>query len=301
MRMASTKTAETAQAQAQAQVANAKRGERAARRTAARADALSVLPVCAEEKKNKELLEKELEAVRGELAAARRELAAINSASGAKRKACEIGGDDEAAERGPDEGRYGPTGRASRRSFYAYGEPQGRYASSFGYDSVPEVSAAEFEEAMARLPAPLVVGARREVLRGLAHPTSEDVAEMIYFPTDWGLGAELNDLVEGSSMRMVRGKMIHVVTGSAVPKFDAAMEAMDMVRFEFDVRWCSGADWAPEPFEEYVTERLWVWESSRVAVNLRALVEAAEAKAAALASPPCSPMYEPSAPCYGDA
>ena len=65
-----------------------------------------------------------------------------------------------------------------------------------------------------------------------------------------------------------------------------------MVRFEFDVRWSSDVDYPGDPFEQYTTERLWVWERSRVAVNLRALVEAAEAKAAALASPPCSPSYE---------
>ena len=129
--MASTKTVETAQAQAQAQaqVANAKRGERAEIRRA--------------EKAERALMEKQ-----GELEALQRELAELREASGAKRskrKACEIGGDDEgygAVE--PDEGRYG---RCSR-SFYAYGEPQGRYARAFGYASVPGVDADEFEEAM---------------------------------------------------------------------------------------------------------------------------------------------------------
>ena len=281
--MASTKTVETAQAQAQ--VANARRGERAEIRRAERAE--------------RALMEKQ-----AELEALQRELAELREASGAKRtklskrKACAIGGDEDALE--PDEALEGPYGSRCR-SFYAYGEPQGRYGRLFGHDNVPQVDAADFEEAMSRLSPPLVVGARREVLRGLAHPTHKDVAEKIYFPTDWELGGDLKDLVEGSSMRAVRGDLIHVVTGYDVPKFDAAMGAMDMVRFEFDVRWCSKPDDPREPYEEYTTERVWVGDQSRVAVNLRALVRAAEAKAAALASPPCSPMYEPSAPCYGDA
>ena len=277
--MASTKTVETAQAQV---VENARRGERAARRMAARADDSVVLPVRAEKKKN-ELLEKELEAARGELKALREEM---ERASSVKRKAT-----DEALE--------GPYGRRCR-SFYAYGEPQGRYARLFGHDNVPQADAADFKEAMDRLSPPLVVGARREVPNGLAEPTHKDVEEKIYFPTDWELSDALKDLVEGSSMREVRGNLIHVVTGSDVPKFDAAMGAMEMERFQFDLRWCSKPDYMGEPFEEYTTERVWVWDQSRVAVNLRALVRAAEAKAAALASPPCSPMYEPSAPCYGD-
>jgi len=159
---------------------------------------------------------------------------------------------------------------------YSAGEAPGRYA---GISEVPET---EYNEATAGLKDPRVVRVRREVPRGLCPSTHEDAVESIYLSTDLPLSPAVETLLADS----LRG----VVGGHDVFKFEDWMEAMGMERFEFDVRLASGAGDPREPSVEYVTERLWVWERSRAAVMLRALIEAAKAKAAALASPSCSPV-----------
>jgi hypothetical protein len=166
---------------------------------------------------------------------------------------------------------------------YSAGEAPGRYA---GISEVPET---EYNEATTGLKDPRVVRVRREVPHGLCPSTHEDARESIYLSTDLPLTPEVETLLAES----VRG----VVGGHDVFKFEDLMEAMGMERFEVDVRQASRAGDPRESSVEYVTERLWVWERSRAAVMLRALIEAAKAKAAALASP-TAPGYSATSPGY---
>ena len=133
-----------------------------------------------------------------------------------------------------------------------------------------QVDGAEFEEAMLGLQPPRVVRVGRPSVS----------QEKIYMPIGWELSDELEEVLA-----------MHVVSGPAVRKFDAAMEATDMVCFALKVRWCSKVDDPREPFDAYTTEeRVWAWERSVVAAKLAALRALVEGDSSAK-SPPSSPMH----------
>ena len=169
--------------------------------------------------------------------------------------------DDDAAEQQPMEEKEGQEE-----------DEEGHEAEMAEYIEEVTVEAPDFDEAM--------FGLRDRVVVHVVSPTCV-VLENIYPPTDWEPvrigGVEL--LATGDSDS-------HVVPGSDAPKFSAWMHSNEMIRFVLKVRWCTKMGDPREPFETYTTERIWVWERSRIAVRLEELVRAAKAKAA---SAPCSP------------
>ena len=170
------------------------------------------------------------------------------------------------------------------------------------------VSVTDYDEATRGLSAPRVVRVRRDV-PNLNGSRKGDVSEEIYLKVDQEMEPELEKLIAGSLSGVVGCYAAYEPSD-----FDGLLEKMGLVGIVLDMEVRSTGPCSPITW--WITKRVWVPEDSRVHVALRALIDAAEAKAkaeaAALESPVggyscCSPTrkhhepsqhYEPSQPAY---